>query len=246
MTLGHYIKTQRLQLNLSQPQLAQRASIEQSYLSKLENDLSVPSDDILKRLLDALDSDIAQMCKQLDANTLSGKLAAIDSVRSHLQVRHQRQQRSFTLKLVLCTCLIGLGVAMFYAGHSKVFFPNTLYTYSSDGEIRPDEPIDYFEHGWGRPFESNVGLTIENQEQARRAARIERGIRVDYHTIRSFQPLDARFVRELSNGNRRLYRQQPGTQVVQRTGNAWLIFIGLFTAVSSLIWLMITLKLKDS
>ena len=38
MTLGHYIKQLRTTANMSQPQLAEKMDVEQSYLSKLEND----------------------------------------------------------------------------------------------------------------------------------------------------------------------------------------------------------------
>ena len=40
MTLGQYIKQLRTDMELSQPQLAERMQVEQSYLSKLENDKS--------------------------------------------------------------------------------------------------------------------------------------------------------------------------------------------------------------
>jgi len=43
MNFGERIKQLRTERNMTQPQLAEAIGIEQSYLSKLENDKSVPS-----------------------------------------------------------------------------------------------------------------------------------------------------------------------------------------------------------
>ena len=51
MTLGEQLKKLRNAKDLSQPDLANIAGIEQSYLSKLENDKSIPSNDISRKLL---------------------------------------------------------------------------------------------------------------------------------------------------------------------------------------------------
>ena len=43
MNFGEKLKQIRTQKNLTQPQMAEAIGIEQSYLSKLENDKSIPS-----------------------------------------------------------------------------------------------------------------------------------------------------------------------------------------------------------
>ena len=53
MTLGEQLKKLRNAKALSQPDLANLAGIEQSYLSKLENDKSMPSNEIFRKLLAA-------------------------------------------------------------------------------------------------------------------------------------------------------------------------------------------------
>lgn len=50
------LRTLRLARGLTQPALAEKAEIEQSYLSKLENGRSKPSEDVLARLAGALDT----------------------------------------------------------------------------------------------------------------------------------------------------------------------------------------------
>lgn len=55
MSFKENLRTLRLARGLTQPALAEKAGIEQSYLSKLENGRSQPSEDVLARLAQALD-----------------------------------------------------------------------------------------------------------------------------------------------------------------------------------------------
>lgn len=55
MSFSDNLRTLRLTRGLTQPALAEKAGIEQSYLSKLENGRSRPSEDVLTRLAQALD-----------------------------------------------------------------------------------------------------------------------------------------------------------------------------------------------
>lgn len=55
MSFNENLRTLRLARGLTQPALAEKTGIEQSYLSKLENGRSKPSEDVLTRLAHALD-----------------------------------------------------------------------------------------------------------------------------------------------------------------------------------------------
>ncbi|HSN18287.1 MAG TPA: helix-turn-helix transcriptional regulator [Gammaproteobacteria bacterium] len=55
MSFEENLRTLRLARGLTQPVLAEKASIEQSYLSKLENGRSKPSEEVLTRLAQALE-----------------------------------------------------------------------------------------------------------------------------------------------------------------------------------------------
>lgn len=59
MHFGERLKQLRTERGLTQPQLAQAAGIEQSYLSKLENDKSVPSAEMFSTLLAGLGMEAA-------------------------------------------------------------------------------------------------------------------------------------------------------------------------------------------
>ena len=55
MSFNENLRTLRLARGLTQPMLAEQADIEQSYLSKLENGRSKPSEEVLGRLAQALE-----------------------------------------------------------------------------------------------------------------------------------------------------------------------------------------------
>jgi transcriptional regulator with XRE-family HTH domain len=66
MDIGSKIKRMRLQLNLSQAELADRCELTKGYISQLENDLTSPSIATLKDILSALGTDLSEFFKKED------------------------------------------------------------------------------------------------------------------------------------------------------------------------------------
>ena len=66
MEIGAKIKRMRLQLNLSQAELADRCELTKGYISQLENDLTSPSISTLCDILSALGSNLAEFFKKED------------------------------------------------------------------------------------------------------------------------------------------------------------------------------------
>ena len=66
MNFGDRIRQLRIDKNLTQPELAAAMGIEQSYLSKLENGKSLPSNDMLQRILDVFGTDVGDLVDDLD------------------------------------------------------------------------------------------------------------------------------------------------------------------------------------
>ncbi len=64
MEIGKKIKGLRLQLNLSQAELADRCELTKGYISQLENDLTSPSISTLCDILSALGTDLAEFFKR--------------------------------------------------------------------------------------------------------------------------------------------------------------------------------------
>ena len=66
MEIGNKIKRLRLQLNLSQAELADRCELTKGYISQLENDLTSPSISTLCDILSALGTDLSEFFKRED------------------------------------------------------------------------------------------------------------------------------------------------------------------------------------
>lgn len=144
MTLGKKIRTLRVEHNLSQPELAEKIGIEQSYLSKLENDKSVPSNDIFNNMLVAFSLSLEQFVSGFSQGSELERLKQIPDVEHYFfsQKKHnQNNQRRF---LYLSSLLIVLATTLFYVGFSKQLFSEVQFQYESDGVIFEEEPANVF------------------------------------------------------------------------------------------------------
>lgn len=99
MTLGQQIKTLRVEKNLSQPELANAIGIEQSYLSKLENDKSTPSNDIFRKLLVGLDISIEELIKPMNSAYIKSHLIQIPDIDNWYRAKFKVSRR-FSTKLI--------------------------------------------------------------------------------------------------------------------------------------------------
>ncbi len=144
MKFGDYLKNRRTELGWTQPEAAARASIEQSYLSKLETGKSFPSEDVYARLVEAFSLDTEAMVGALYPAELD-RLREIEAVRKHL-LQREHDTRSVSRRwlyaglggLILGGALIGL--AEVDRGGAA-----THYTYQSEGVIRAGETANVFD-----------------------------------------------------------------------------------------------------
>lgn len=79
-TLGQQLKQLRNNKKLSQSEFAQQVGIEQSYLSKFENDKSIPSNEIFRSLLIALDLSVDEFMNPLISSHDKTRLMQIPDV----------------------------------------------------------------------------------------------------------------------------------------------------------------------
>ncbi|MBK8543275.1 MAG: helix-turn-helix transcriptional regulator [Caulobacteraceae bacterium] len=144
MKFGDYLKNRRTELGWTQPEAAAKASIEQSYLSKLETGKSFPSEDVYARLVEAFSLDTEAMVGALYPAELD-RLREIEAVRKHL-LQREHDTRSVSRRwlyaglggLILGGALIGL--AQVDRGGAA-----THYTYQSEGVIRAGETANVFD-----------------------------------------------------------------------------------------------------
>jgi len=132
MNVGERIRQLRSDRNLTQPQLAQAIGIEQSYLSKLENDKSVPSADIFQAVLRAFSIDVASFLEGVDQKIVHGDLRQIPEVANLLNVNAARRIHDIRRWLFgsAAACVLGLtGIVAGYrattrsAARPKAFAP---------------------------------------------------------------------------------------------------------------------------
>ena len=233
MTLGQYIKQLRTDMELSQPQFAERMQVEQSYLSKLENDKSTPSNEVFRQLLSALSMDVdAFMSGLKDKGNMASlrHIPDLDGWYASQQVTSERKQRTLLYSAML---LIAFGVASFYVGFQKILLPERLYEYRSEGVVLAGEPEDIFSV-WHQFTD-----TPEQREIKAREIRQRESIKI----ILTYTYQGVLFT--TSEGeNRRLYRQVLTSEREQtRLGNVLMQFFGLLSTVAGVILLVIEPKL---
>ncbi|MGH8373133.1 MAG: helix-turn-helix domain-containing protein [Gammaproteobacteria bacterium] len=113
MSFQDNLRTLRLTRGFTQPALAEKADIEQSYLSKLENGRSKPSEDVLARLANALETTPEALANGDDHET------------GHPFVRRTAMATGLLLLLVVVflfgrmTALYPLDVSMLFAGQTR-------------------------------------------------------------------------------------------------------------------------------
>ncbi len=159
MKLSEKIKQLRNNAGLTQPELAAKANVEQSYLSKLENDKGSPSFDVIAKIAAAFDMDVMDFIDSLDISFLHENLAHLPEIAVKLEqrklARKSKQKRSF----IASAWLIIIGITCVILGQSNSIFSEKIYQYKSMGFIQKAEVNNHYK---AHPL-SEIG---ENWEQA--------------------------------------------------------------------------------
>lgn len=225
MTLGEHIRTLRNAKGLSQPEFAKIAQIEQSYLSKLENDKSLPSNEIFRQILSAFQLSVAEFLLAFDRQYLSRQLSQIPDIEHWLLKTEQVQTQNQRYILYISSVLIVVAVTCFYTGFSKIFFTGIKFQYESSGIILEGEPKNIYAN-WHRLLDK----TQPNYHQISLKRELELEKRRDNKTYTSEQDLGEGFMQQVEGGQRwfRFDRKKHIPQIE----NAWLQIIGvlLFSA----------------
>ncbi|HLA70700.1 MAG TPA: helix-turn-helix transcriptional regulator [Steroidobacteraceae bacterium] len=240
MNFGDRLKQLRTRKNLTQPQLAQAIGIEQSYLSKLENDKSVPGADIFQAILRAFEMDVASFLAGVDDNIVHRELRQVPEVANHLN--SQVALRVHNVKKWLFSSAIAgvLGLTLFGAGYKQLLTSNWQYTYRSDGVVHPDEPSEIFErfNGWIRV--KLAAGEIDAAEAKKRESELWSRMKLDFRTLRENRG-DA-FIEQVPGGSRvynlrdRDYQEQPA--------NRYLMLAGLLLTFASLFGFIVEMRLR--
>lgn len=145
MNFGDKLKNLRRQKDLTQPELAAAMGIEQSYLSKLENGKSLPSNDMLVRITDVFGVSIGELVDELGQGERN-RLRQIPDVAEYLNGQRRVTLRQRRRWVVVSALLLAVGIGLTFAGGVNLFFANIVYEYKSEGIVLDGEPKEIFRH----------------------------------------------------------------------------------------------------
>jgi len=232
MNFGDKVRQLRKDKNLTQPELAEAMGIEQSYLSKLENGKSLPSNDVLNRILDVFAIEVGDLVDDLDQG-VRNQLRQIPDVGDHFN--HQKQMMIGNRRrwLLMSSVLVAVGVAMIYAGSVHLFFSNIVYDYVSYGIVLEGESKELFE-------EQRIPLGVDHEtSNSIRNAIMDR---VDEDYMRSEQYAGHIFNVPVEGGSR-TYRLRNKTEIDPWQNKA-ITFIGVLMLVFGVVGLVLEKKLS--
>ncbi|TPH13400.1 helix-turn-helix domain-containing protein [Litorilituus lipolyticus] len=239
MTLGDQLKSLRAKRGLSQPELAELAGIEQSYLSKLENDKSLPSNEVLRKLLNAFSVTLVQLLQPLEQQYIKDNLMTIADVEHLYQQQNEQSIAKQRYMLYLSSLLIVIATTLFYTGFSKLLFNETRYEYVSEGIVLADEPINIFEN-WRDLIDSSEPREHREQMQKQKVIMAKR---TDIKRILTSEDRGGDFETEVTGGRRLFYIDGHGGSQVPRPINAWLQIIGVLLFASGIMGFVLERKL---
>ncbi|WP_286263946.1 helix-turn-helix domain-containing protein [Thalassotalea atypica] len=219
MTLGEQIKQLRQAKNLSQPELSELASIEQSYLSKLENDKSIPSNEIFRRLLSALNINLDDFLALFEQSEIKSTLKQIADVDNWLTQKAQIDFKKRRHYLLTSCVFIVIAVTLFFTGFTKLLFSETKYIYRSEGVVLDGEPKDIFQN-WIRLMPRAEAHTVRENK------RLEMEKRKDVDVIVMDDWRGETLSKPTERGVR--YYQFYKEEKVKQSINAWLQVIAVF------------------
>lgn len=241
MNLGERIKQLRTERNLTQPQLAEAIGIEQSYLSKLENDKSVPSADIFQAILRAFCVDVPAFLAGIDTQIVHRQLRQIPDVANHLNAdvaaRIHNMKRWLYGSAVACI----LGLSSIVAGYQGLIFPNKLYNYMSPGVVLSGEATDVFSTYEGLLFNRLAGGQIDNAERIRLVEAFRKRFNTQNLVLDEYRGQG--FSLPVKGGSR-VYDYK-GDSYVQRSQNRYLLLLGTVFAVAGVFGFIVESRLRS-
>lgn len=235
MNFGERLKQIRTEKGLTQPQFAQQAGIEQSYLSKLENDKSVPSAEMFSTILAGLGMDQADFLSGVDREVRATTLRHIPAV-ARFDAGVATAQASDTRRWLYGAALAWIvGFAMMLAANDGIFFSNKLYRYQSPGVVRAGESENIFSKYREILGNQVMAKAVTPEEAARQVAAFQ-SERDKPEVVEWPASRGTTYVQAVAGGHRRFdlvhteYQQADGNRILQYLGAIVLFcgFVGLF------------------
>lgn len=241
MTLGEKLKQIRTAKNMTQPQFAEAIGIEQSYLSKLENDKSMPSPEMFKTILKSLQMEISDFLSGIDKDILHGALKQIPDVADFINVAVVTKVHNAKKWLLGAVAACTLGFAMMLAASDGIFFSERLYKYESQGVIHNTESEDIFSQ-YPSILELRAKANIITPEEHSKLLAEFKANRVRLATIETSENKGTVFFQPAGDGRRKF--ELVRTQHIWATGNMVLQYIGALLMFCSFASVVIEWRLR--
>ena len=234
MDFGDRLKELRQEKSLTQPELAEVMGIEQSYLSKLENGKSLPSNDMLQRILDAFSLEVGELVDGLDQG-VRNQLRRIPLVGEYLNRQKQLMIGNRRRWLLASALLVSVGAALIYAGDAHLFFPDVEYQYVSKGIVHDRESKELFDH---------PGVALPQGVAADEKDRILNAIyaRLDENYLRTTEYRGTIYNVPVDGGSRTYSLR--GERPLNDGWNQGVVFIGVFLLAFGTIGIVLEKKLS--
>lgn len=133
MTLGEKLRSLRSISGWTQPEFAQKLGIEQSYLSKMENDKSIPSVEMFDKLCTAYGVTPDDMIKDLDKDYIRRHLMHIPIISSSTNNSAEHAKGKRKAAVIICSSFILVAVLFFFTAYLELLSSNKYYEYRSLG-----------------------------------------------------------------------------------------------------------------
>ncbi|WP_342118087.1 helix-turn-helix domain-containing protein [Pseudoduganella sp. OTU4001] len=241
MNFGERLKQIRAGRGQTQPQFAEVLGIEQSYLSKLENDKSVPSAEMFLTIVSGLGMQAADFLKEIDKEVLDTTLNHIPAVSQFTTQTVAVQAHNTKVWMYGSGVAWIIGFALMLAANDGIFFPNKLYKYASPGVIQAGEPENIFETHedivelqWRAKI---VSSEEANKQRAEFKAKRERPVKVETTDNRG-----GSYAEPADNGHRRF--ELVKTEHIKTSGNRILQFLGATIFVAGLVGVLTEWRLR--
>ena len=235
MKLGEKIKLLRNESQLTQPQLATKAGIEQSYLSKLENDKGSPSFDIINKIAEALGLTGMELINGLSQSYVENNLSHLPEVAAEYANIRSKKEASKKKNFFLASLICVIGVGVMLIGYKNLMFPELIYDYTSNGILKDGEHIRHFEPNPIREIK-------ESREENNQRLLNNRG-RVDVVKMRSYEYYGQGFVKEVEGG-RRYYTTYKSVESI-RVENDYIFIFGIMLITSGFFIFLFNFKSKQ-
>jgi len=238
MNFGDKLKLLRNEQELTQPELADKIGIEQSYLSKLETGKSYPSADNFSLILQAFNINTKTLLEDIDPTQIFKQLRQIPEVSNYLDKYHRKQKSQRVKLLIFSALFFAFGVTAFVAGRLGLIFPETFYNYYSQGIVLEGEPKEIFTR-WGQTLPHSFNSTTEGRNK-------KDGLRVEFEKRRNEDFLTINdykgnvFNIPVTGGSRTYYLKNDVN--IERSENRMLVLFGLLFLILGLSGLILEKK----